>query len=60
MKVCTNKKCEFGGVPQQPEDFYRHRGYADGRQQECKRCQNKKRNQRKLKDKNDWMRIIIG
>lgn len=57
MKVCTNKDCAKKGKKQPKENFYKHSGFKDGLQNQCKKCQDGRRTK---SQKQDWLKYIIG
>jgi len=63
-KVCCNKKdCSFNGKPQPIENFYRQRNTADGLSTECVACKKvrqKKWNDNKNKNYNDFFKLLVG
>lgn len=59
MKVCSKKDCEHNGKLQPLSNFYKHTSTKDGHQSMCKDC-NHKYQKVSPKERNDWLKIIIG
>lgn len=63
-KICTNKKdCKFEGKPQPPENFYKNLRFPDNLSNECKSCKyvrQKKWNDRKKQDTNNFFKLLLG
>ena len=62
MRVCSHKKCKHQGKPQPESNFHKKKSSISGYQAQCKDCKRiyDKISQERIRNSNDWLKIIIG